>query len=147
MYQGWNNTVLPRYDTYLHTGLTIRLWYDTYNVCSSLIYLDLLTATSRWEYIIQKPYISSIFLYHDTYLGNCIMIYRDMWRIVSPLIHIYIYFKWQVDKVFRQLCCQRHRDISQFLEHEMLPKDYIVNEYSNSFYNFIKTFRWIMSKF
>ena len=38
------------------------------------------------EYIIQKRYVSSsIFLYHDMYLDDCIMLYCDTWCVVSPL--------------------------------------------------------------
>ena len=39
-------------------------------------------------YIIQKRYVSSsLFLYHDTYLDDCLTIYYDtcMWCIISPL--------------------------------------------------------------
>ena len=39
------------------------------------------------KYILKKQYISSaVFLYHDTYLRDCITIYRDMWWVISPLI-------------------------------------------------------------
>ena len=39
------------------------------------------------ENIIQKRYVSSsIFLYHDTYLDDCITIYCNTWCIISPIL-------------------------------------------------------------
>ena len=71
--------LLPRYDTYLDKGPTIRLWYDTYNICYFWIYLDYLTATSG---------LYSILYRNDKYLHKFfyITIYCNMQCFIPPLI-------------------------------------------------------------
>ena len=66
-----------RYDTYM-------LFFDIFKFLNSNLRII--------EYIIQKRCVSSsILLYIDTYLDDCITIHRDTWCIVWPLASIYIY--------------------------------------------------------
>ena len=76
--------VLPRYDTFLNKMFTIWLRYDTYIF---VIYLYFFKSNFRIiEYIVQKRYkSSSISMFHDIYLGDCIMTYRDTRCTISPL--------------------------------------------------------------
>ena len=82
---GCNDTVWPRYDTYLDMCLTIR------SISRYMLFFNYLTYSnsnlSMIEHIIQKRYILRyLFLYHDAYLDVCITIYRDTRWIFTPIL-------------------------------------------------------------
>ena len=70
-----------------------RYNYNTIHIIYAIFYIfRFLNSNLRMiQYIVQKRYISSSssFLYHNTYVDDCITKYCDMWCIVSPN-HVFV---------------------------------------------------------